>query len=130
MNETNEKLFHTRYEVLVYYAPEEGDITRFGVPDEVRSYKAKESAIWDYENVHCYYYKEVMYYYNGVDADCVVNDINEYLEEVHTKALAWDKLLEYHSEYTGTEDDSQHDWEMRELMAKIMKSVSTVVRLR
>ena len=112
-----------RYEVLVYHAPEEGHIARFGVPDEVRSYNAKESAIWDYENVHCYYYKEVMHYYNGEDGDCIMNESNEYLEGVYAKALAWDKLLEYHSEYTGTENDSQHDWEMRELMAKIMKKV-------
>ena len=111
------------YEVLVYYAPEEGETARYGAPDKVYSYKDKAEAIAHYKEVVHYYYKEVLYYYNEVDADCVVNDINEYLEEVHTKALAWDKLLEYHSEYTGTENDSQHDWEMRELMSRIIGKV-------
>tara|TARA_R110002012_G_scaffold288461_2_gene481207 strand:- start:269 stop:733 length:465 start_codon:yes stop_codon:yes gene_type:complete len=87
-----------RYEVLVYYAPEEGEIYMYGAPDEVRSYKVKAEAIADYKNVVHYYYKEVMYYYNEVDADCVVNDINEYLEEVFSKA----KRLQYLEKYAPT----------------------------
>lgn len=112
-----------RYEVLVYHAPEEGDIARFGVPDEVYSYKTKFEAWEKFESIEHYYFKEVMHYYNGEDGDCTMSESNEYLEGVYAKALAWDKLLEYHSEYTGTENDSQHDWEMRELMEKIMKKV-------
>ena len=90
-------MIEERYEVLVYYAPEEGDIERYGAPDEVRSCKTKAEAIADYSNVVHYYYKELMHYYNGVDGDCIMNDTNEYFEEIFTKALAFDAIYDWHS---------------------------------
>ena len=45
----------------------------------------------------------------------------ERLREFNEKALAWDKIVEYHSEYKGTEDDTQRDWEMRALLDSIMR---------
>tara|TARA_R100000700_G_scaffold38300_1_gene49453 strand:+ start:11548 stop:11697 length:150 start_codon:yes stop_codon:yes gene_type:complete len=39
------------------------------------------------------------------------------------KAKAWDKLLDYFSQNTGTENDTQEDWEMRELMHRILMEV-------
>jgi len=48
----------------------------------------------------------------------------ERLREYSEKAHAWDMIVEYHSEYEGTENDSDHDYEMRELMDRVMKRVS------
>tara|TARA_R100000005_G_C4903179_1_gene144382 strand:- start:340 stop:489 length:150 start_codon:yes stop_codon:yes gene_type:complete len=43
---------------------------------------------------------------------------------VALKALAWDKLLDYFSHNTGTEDDTERDFVMRGLMASMLAEVS------
>lgn len=84
------------YEVLVYHTPEEGEIEMYGAPDEVYSYKTEAEALKHYSNIHHYYHKEVMHYYNDVDGNCIVNESNEYLEEVFTKALVFDSIYNWH----------------------------------
>ena len=42
---------------------------------------------------------------------------------IDIKAKAWDKLLDYFSKNTGTENDTQEAWEMRELMHRILMEV-------
>ncbi len=84
------------YEVLVYHAPEEGEIYAYGAPDEVYICKTEFEAQEKFESIEHYYFKEVMHYYNGEDGDCIMNDSNEYFEEVFTKALVLDKIMEWH----------------------------------
>ena len=86
-----------RYEVLVFHAPEEGEIYMYGAPDEVRCYRNETEAIADYSNVVHYYAKEVMHYYNGEDGDCIMSESNEYFEKIFTKALVFDKIMEWHT---------------------------------
>jgi len=83
------------YEVLVYHTPEEGEIEMYGAPDEVYSYKTEAEALKHYSNIHYYYHKEVMHYYNDEDGDCIANETNEYLEEVFTKALVFDIIYDF-----------------------------------
>ena len=42
---------------------------------------------------------------------------------IYIKAKAWDNLLDYFSQNTGTENDSDIDYEMRELMHRILMEV-------
>jgi len=48
----------------------------------------------------------------------------ERLREYSEKAHAWDRLVEYFSQDEDTEDDTEEDWDMRELMGRIMRGVS------
>jgi len=85
-----------KYEVHLWYAPNEGEIHMYGVFDEMRSFKTKEEAIAYYDDVDFYYAKQLVYYYNGLDGDILIEESNEYLEEVFTKALVLDKIMEWH----------------------------------
>ena len=56
-----------------------------------------------------------------------IERLREYSEKAHawdslawdSKALAWDRLVEYFSQ----NEDTEEDWDMRELMGRIMKGV-------
>ena len=68
---------------------------------------------------------------NGDSRDPYVFDRESYcieeslarFKEFSDKALAWDMMRECYSHNQGTEDDSDVDYEMRELMDSIMKEV-------
>lgn len=96
-----------QYEVLVYHAPEEGGM--YGAPDEVYVYNTKAAAIVKCDSINHYYFKEVMHYYNGVDGDCIMNDSNEYLEEVFTKALVFDEIMRWHKRMQLQSESILHD---------------------
>ena len=59
---------------------------------------------------------------DGTREPFTIEETIERLREFSDKAHAWDEMVEWHA--PSNEYDSQHYWEMRELMDAIMKEVS------
>jgi hypothetical protein len=59
---------------------------------------------------------------DGTREPFTIEETIERLREFSDKALAWDEMVEWHT--STNEYDSQHYWEIRELMEAIMKEVS------